>query len=79
MSVQPPSIHPSHNDLIPIELQNLQYNSNDNLPAFIAYFVDDRYYYYITKSHGVRQRKLKKPSSWFKKKYFEVDWNSYLN
>ncbi|CAG8564420.1 11679_t:CDS:2 [Funneliformis caledonium] len=29
-------------------------------------------------NHGVRQRKLKKPSSWFKKKYFDVDWVTYV-
>ncbi|CAG8493207.1 6149_t:CDS:2 [Funneliformis mosseae] len=78
ISVQPPSIYPSHIDLIPIELQALYCNSNDYLPAYINYFVDDRYYYYITKNHGVRQRKLKKPSSWFKKKYFDVDWVTYV-
>ncbi|RGB39328.1 hypothetical protein C1646_812038 [Rhizophagus diaphanus] len=73
MFVQPPSIH-----YIPIELQSLHAKFNE-FPAYIDYFDDGRYYYYITKIHGVRQRKLKKPSSWFKKKYFKVNWEEYLN
>ncbi|CAB5185184.1 unnamed protein product [Rhizophagus irregularis] len=73
MFVQPPSIN-----YIPIELQSLHAKFNE-FPAYIDYFDDGRYYYYITKIHGVRQRKLKKPSSWFKKKYFKVNWEEYLN
>ncbi|GBC02447.1 hypothetical protein RclHR1_04630003 [Rhizophagus clarus] len=75
MSVQPPSeIH----SYIPIELHCLQHKVNE-FPAYIDNFDDGRYIYYVTKFHGVKQRKLKKPSSWFKKKYFEVNWDEYLN
>ncbi|RIA97857.1 hypothetical protein C1645_813574 [Glomus cerebriforme] len=73
MSVQPPSIH----SYSPIELQCFYCNSNE-LPVYIDYFVDEKYYYYITKLHGVKQRKLKKPFSWFKKKYFKVNWDDYF-
>jgi hypothetical protein len=74
MYVQPPSI----NSYIPIELRSLHLKYSE-LPAYIDDFDDEKYYYYVTKSHGVRQRKLKKPSSWLKPKYFKVNWDEYLN
>jgi hypothetical protein len=67
MFVQPPSIH----SYIPIELQSLQAKLNE-FPAYIGYFDDGRYYYYIAKIHGVRQGKLKKLSSWLKKNILKL-------
>ncbi|CAG8482058.1 12121_t:CDS:2 [Acaulospora morrowiae] len=66
------------NDKIPLELLLLTANSTE-LPEFVTYFSNDDYYYYVTKMHGVKQRKWKKPRSWRCKKYFDVFWDDYIS
>ncbi|CAG8584475.1 11418_t:CDS:2 [Scutellospora calospora] len=63
---------------MPLELKLLSVHSTD-LPKLVKYLSDERYYYYITKMHGVKQRKWKKPRSWHLKKYCDVHWDEYLN
>ncbi|CAG8516199.1 2679_t:CDS:10 [Diversispora eburnea] len=45
---------------IPVELKLMLSHSTDG-PELITYFDEDKYYYYITKMHGIRKRKWKKP------------------
>ncbi|CAG8561236.1 6639_t:CDS:2 [Dentiscutata heterogama] len=63
---------------VPLELKLLSVHSTDGLPKLVKYFSDERYYYYITKMHGVKQRKWKKPRSWHLKKYCDVYWDEYV-
>ncbi|KAF0543552.1 hypothetical protein F8M41_003721 [Gigaspora margarita] len=63
---------------VPLELKLLSVHSTDGLPDLVKYFSDERYYYYITKMHGVKQRKWKKPRSWHLKKYCDVHWDDYV-
>ncbi|CAG8759018.1 27231_t:CDS:2 [Dentiscutata erythropus] len=63
---------------VPLELKLLSVHSTDGLPKLVTYFSDERYYYYITKLHGVKQRKWKKPRSWHLKKYCDVYWDEYV-
>ncbi|CAG8694499.1 10386_t:CDS:2 [Gigaspora rosea] len=64
--------------VVPLELKLLSVHSTDGLPDLVKYFSDERYYYYITKMHGVKQRKWKKPRSWHLKKYCDVHWDDYV-
>ncbi|KAF8945481.1 hypothetical protein BGZ47_002545 [Haplosporangium gracile] len=51
---------------LPMELVLLQtYNDSDHLPEHHEWTQDEDYWYYVTKAHGVRRRKLKKVSSWW--------------
>ncbi|KAF9358585.1 hypothetical protein BGX26_001349 [Mortierella sp. AD094] len=51
---------------LPMELVLLQtYNDSDHLPEHHEWTQDKDYWYYVTKSHGVRRRKLKKVSTWW--------------
>ena len=51
---------------LPMELVLLQtYNDSDHLPEHHEWTQDEEYWYYVTKAHGVRRRKLKKVSSWW--------------
>ncbi|KAK3847735.1 MAG: hypothetical protein J3R72DRAFT_135178 [Linnemannia gamsii] len=51
---------------LPMELVLLQtYNDSDHLPEHHEWTQDQDYWYYVTKAHGVRRRKLKKVSSWW--------------
>ncbi|KAF9923259.1 hypothetical protein FBU30_006659, partial [Linnemannia zychae] len=51
---------------LPMELVLLQtYNDSDHLPEHHEWTQDQEYWYYVTKAHGVRRRKLKKVSSWW--------------
>ncbi|KAG0008953.1 hypothetical protein BGZ80_002881 [Entomortierella chlamydospora] len=51
---------------LPMELVLLQtYNDSDHLPEHHEWTQDEDYWYYVTKSHGVRRRKLKKVSTWW--------------
>jgi len=51
---------------LPMELVLLQtYNDSDHLPEHHEWTQDQDYWYYVSKAHGVRRRKLKKVSSWW--------------
>ncbi|KAF9179829.1 hypothetical protein BGZ50_006663 [Haplosporangium sp. Z 11] len=51
---------------LPMELVLLQtYNDSDHLPEHHEWTQDQEYWYYVTKAHGVKRRKLKKVSSWW--------------
>ncbi|KAG0050078.1 hypothetical protein BGZ83_005163 [Gryganskiella cystojenkinii] len=51
---------------LPMELVLLQtYNDSDHLPEHHEWTQDQDYWYYVTKAHGVKRRKLKKVSSWW--------------
>ncbi|KAF9437861.1 hypothetical protein BGZ76_010877 [Entomortierella beljakovae] len=51
---------------LPMELVLLQtYNDSDHLPEHHEWTQDNEFWYYVTKSHGVRRRKLKKVSTWW--------------
>ncbi|KAG0366809.1 hypothetical protein BGZ54_004863 [Gamsiella multidivaricata] len=51
---------------LPMELVLLQtYNDSDHLPEHHEWTQDQDYWYYVTKAHGVRRRKLKKVSTWW--------------
>ncbi|KAG0321011.1 hypothetical protein BGZ99_004159 [Dissophora globulifera] len=51
---------------LPMELVLLQtYNDSDHLPEHHEWTQDQDYWYYVTKPHGVKRRKLKKVSSWW--------------
>ncbi|KAF9980497.1 hypothetical protein BGZ75_008355 [Mortierella antarctica] len=61
---QPSFVPPPH--ALPMELVLLQtYNDSDHLPEHHEWTQDQAYWYYVTKAHGVRRRKLKKVSSWW--------------
>ncbi|KAF9573482.1 hypothetical protein EC968_008458 [Mortierella alpina] len=63
-AVQPSFVPPPH--ALPMELVLLQtYNDSDRLPEHHEWTQDQEYWYYVTKAHGVRRRKLKKVSSWW--------------
>ncbi|KAF9111668.1 hypothetical protein BGX27_004609 [Mortierella sp. AM989] len=60
----PGFVPPPH--ALPMELVLLQtYNDSDHLPEHHEWTQDKEYWYYVTKSHGVRRRKLKKVSTWW--------------
>ncbi|KAF9303347.1 hypothetical protein BGZ74_003956 [Mortierella antarctica] len=49
-----------------MELVLLQtFNDSDHLPEHHEWTQDKDYWYYVTKAHGVKRRKLKKVSSWW--------------
>ncbi|KAI9233517.1 MAG: hypothetical protein BYD32DRAFT_440008 [Podila humilis] len=51
---------------LPMELVLLQtFNDSDHLPEHHEWTQDQDYWYYVTKAHGVKRRKLKKVSSWW--------------
>ncbi|KAG0360824.1 hypothetical protein BG005_009788 [Podila minutissima] len=51
---------------LPMELVLLQtFNDSDHLPEHHEWTQDKDYWYYVTKAHGVKRRKLKKVSSWW--------------
>ncbi|KAG0245608.1 hypothetical protein BGX31_006967 [Mortierella sp. GBA43] len=51
---------------LPMELVLLQtFNDSDHLPEHHEWTQDESYWYYVTKAHGVRRRKLKKVSTWW--------------
>ncbi|KAF9914755.1 hypothetical protein BX616_007624 [Lobosporangium transversale] len=57
-------VPPQH--ALPMELVLLQtYNDSDHLPEHHEWTQDQDYWYYVTKMHGVRRRKLKKVSTWW--------------
>ncbi|KAF9290676.1 hypothetical protein BGZ68_006391 [Mortierella alpina] len=63
-TAQPSFVPPPH--ALPMELVLLQtYNDSDHLPEHHEWTQDQEYWYYVTKAHGVRRRKLKKVSSWW--------------
>ncbi|KAG9326283.1 hypothetical protein KVV02_000998 [Mortierella alpina] len=63
-AAQPSFVPPPH--ALPMELVLLQtYNDSDHLPEHHEWTQDQAYWYYVTKAHGVRRRKLKKVSSWW--------------
>ncbi|KAF9945064.1 hypothetical protein BGZ70_004085 [Mortierella alpina] len=63
-AAQPSVVPPPH--ALPMELVLLQtYNDSDHLPEHHEWTQDQKYWYYVTKAHGVRRRKLKKVSSWW--------------
>ncbi|KAF8925172.1 hypothetical protein BGZ58_001069 [Dissophora ornata] len=57
-------IPPPH--ALPMELVLLQtYNDSDHLPEHFEWTQDKDFWYYVTKAHGVKRRKLKKVSTWW--------------
>lgn len=62
----------------PLELVLLQTNNDaDSLPEFVESIETDKYFYYITKSHGIKLRKVSRISTWFRPKYHPVNWTEY--
>ncbi|CAG8566878.1 2612_t:CDS:2, partial [Acaulospora colombiana] len=77
LSVSHSSMSSDAEKKIPLELMSLLVHSTE-LPELICHHSNNEYYYYITKMHGVKQRKWKKPRSWFCKKYFDINWEEYI-
>ncbi|KAF9951413.1 hypothetical protein BGZ65_005966 [Modicella reniformis] len=64
-AVQPKGFVPPPHAL-PMELVLLRtFNDSDHLPEHYEWTQDEDYWYYVTKAHGVRRRKLKKVSTWW--------------
>ncbi|KAF9117549.1 hypothetical protein BGW39_002066, partial [Mortierella sp. 14UC] len=64
--MSPPLMFSPPPHALPMELVLLQtYNDSDHLPEHHEWTQDQDYWYYVTKAHGVRRRKLKKVSSWW--------------
>lgn len=86
-SPAPKSLHSSNrvaksvNGALPLELVILQTaNVSDKVPDFVEYWVNKNngYFYVVTKLHGPHRRRLSAVSTWLSAKFYEVDWEAYL-
>lgn len=79
---QSSSTHQQLKGTVPLELIALQTeNDADRLPSYEEYWVkqDNSIFYIVTKCHGPKQRRFDTPKTWFKKQYYDVDWNEFLS
>ncbi|KAI9329685.1 hypothetical protein DFJ73DRAFT_860336 [Zopfochytrium polystomum] len=64
---------------LPLELVLMRARgSGDGLPELVEVFEDETSYYYITKTHGLRRRKLRSLKSWFRPAFFPCSWSEYM-
>lgn len=73
---------PSFEGTVPLELVSLQTeNDADELPSFVEYWVhrSSGTFFFVTYTHGPRQRKWRNPKTWFRGRFFNVNWEAYLS
>ena len=67
------SIKSNNHEALPLELVLMRSRGTDvMLPELVDTVEDDGHFYYVTRTHGITQRRAKALKTWFKARYYRT-------